>query len=198
MRRSALALCLLCACGAGGTVAPVPGASDSGGPGAPSASVGDAATPPYDAGPPSAKTIGPSGGMALSSDGRVKVTVPTGALTHEVVITISPVPPPLAGALGQTYAVGPLDTALTMPLTLEFTYDPTMIDGNWPADLLIGTVVDGAWAATSTPAIDEGTTTVIAKTSRMGPFALIVRTRDWDAAAEADTHADATDAGASD
>lgn len=191
MRSLVLGGFLLCACSSRGAGTPSPGvaAADSGGPGA--ASAGDAAKPAYDAGPPTAKTIGPSGGIALSSDGRVKVTVPTGALDHEVAITISPVPPPLDGALGQTYAVGPANVVLAMPLTLEFSYDPSMIDGNWPADLLIGTVRDGAWFPISQAAIDEGTSTVIANASRMGSFALIVQKRDWDAAVGTDARVDA-------
>ncbi len=112
----ALLMMMLLACGGGGG--------------------GDAVAPPTPAPPPAAEpltteagipmgvpvstTIGPAGGTLSSSDGRVQITVPAGAVAADTVFTITPLTNPADNAMA-TFKLEPDGMTFTSPLTLTFS-----------------------------------------------------------------------------
>ena len=110
---------------------------------------------PTDAGRPSADAtvsadsgasavIGTSGGTLVSSDGRVAVSVPAGALKSAVKLTIERAANPPAGAIAPVYDLEPDGTTFSIPVTLSMTYDPSLL-GSQPSDVDLATWVNGTW-----------------------------------------------------
>jgi hypothetical protein len=91
----------------------------------------------------SARTIGASGGTVTSSDGALTLTVPAGALSNSVPITINVAASAPSGFLGKAYDIGPTGTQFLRPVGLAFQYDAAFGD---PGALSIATVNgSGAW-----------------------------------------------------
>jgi hypothetical protein len=100
-------------------------------------------------GNPVSKTIGPAGGSIASADGTVQLTIPAGALSTSIVITIQPVSNECPGGLGLGYDFLPNGTQFAKPATISFNYaqddslnDPNLFfiayqdqDNSWMADL---------------------------------------------------------------
>ncbi|MFO1217187.1 MAG: hypothetical protein U1E89_02270 [Burkholderiaceae bacterium] len=137
-RRARLALswlfgasALIAACGGGSggddasAAAPSPGApSPAPGPApapSPAASAPIAVTPAGDPeGLPAFATIGAAGGTLTSSDERLTVTIPAGALAADTEVGIQPITPTAPGALGMAYRLTPEGTKFAQPVTLTF------------------------------------------------------------------------------
>ncbi|MFN2383035.1 MAG: PKD domain-containing protein, partial [Gemmatimonadota bacterium] len=102
-----LLLTLLAACGGGG------GGTD----------------PPID--PPG--TIGPNGGTVRSANNQAGVTVPSGSLTREIVITITPVATPAdlraVGAIGQAYRFAPDGQQFSKLVTVDIFISNAALTG---------------------------------------------------------------------
>lgn len=74
------------------------------------------------------QTIGTAGGTLASTDGRVSLTIPPGALDHDVVITIDELTGTMAPAVpGALYDLGPTGTTFAIPASLTIRYDPTRL-----------------------------------------------------------------------
>ncbi|MGQ0702020.1 MAG: hypothetical protein ACT4PM_02675 [Gemmatimonadales bacterium] len=73
-------------------------------------------------GVPSIATIGAAGGTLASSDGRLTISVPAGALTAGTAITIQPITATAPGALGSGYRLLPEGMTFAQPVTLTFIY----------------------------------------------------------------------------
>lgn len=65
-------------------------------------------------------TIGSGGGALVSSDGRLSITVPAGALATDTQISIDPVTNHAPVGVGHAYRLSPDDTEFSTPATLEF------------------------------------------------------------------------------
>lgn len=143
------------------------------------------------------KVVGASGGTVSSADGRVRLVFPAGALDTDVTITIDPIVSPAPGSFGPTYELGPTGTIFKTAVTLELAYVDSEIEGNWPQDLLVGTLVGGAWAPVRPSTVDETAATVSARTTHFSPYTVMAIKQDWsDAGADAHVGADAaSDAG---
>jgi hypothetical protein len=97
----------------------------------------DSGTDP-DPGPTGSAEIGPAGGTVVSSDGKVEVTVPAGALATTETITVEPLavgslPAAFDGlAVGAAYELGPDGLTFAQPVELEFTSEqtPRQTDGS--------------------------------------------------------------------
>lgn len=82
-----------------------------------------AVTPPgIPEGFPTSATIGPGGGSLGSSDGRLTVTVPAGALAANINFGIQPITATAPGALGSAYRLTPEGQNFAQPVTLTFKY----------------------------------------------------------------------------
>jgi hypothetical protein len=71
---------------------------------------------------PTSATIGAAGGALASSDGRLRISIPAGALAADTTISIQPITATAPGAVGPGYRLGPEGLAFAKPVTLTFGY----------------------------------------------------------------------------
>lgn len=83
------------------------------------------------------KTIGAAGGSITSSDGRMQLNIPAGALTTNTVITIQPITNECPGGIGLAYDMQPNGTKFTKPATLVFHYTDEELDSTDPYFLYV-------------------------------------------------------------
>ncbi len=117
--------------------------------------------------------IGPTGGMAASSDGALQVAIPAGALASDVTVTIVPTTPPGTGSVGTVYEIGPTGTQFAIPVTLTFDYGATNLAGNALSLLRVATYATGSWEILSGASRDMQAQTVSGKTMHLSPYGLV-------------------------
>nr|WP_295934863.1 hypothetical protein [uncultured Dyadobacter sp.] len=76
------------------------------------------------------KTIGPDGGTISSSDDRVQLVIPAGALAKPTQISIQPITNHAPNGLGLAYRFLPEGTTFAKPASLTFSYDPHRVSAN--------------------------------------------------------------------
>jgi hypothetical protein len=116
------------------------------------------------------QTIDTTGGSLPSSDGKLLIGVPLGALTTTIDLTVEPATDAPSGHLGPAYEIGPTGTTFAHPITLSFDYDPS-----WgPANLLrVATVsAGGTWVSINTAA-DQ--THIEGSTTHLSTYGIIVQ-----------------------
>jgi hypothetical protein len=121
--------------------------------------------------------IGASGGMVVSSDGVVALTIPSGALTGDVAISIAPTNTP-GGASSQAYEIGPTGTQFATPAKVTFSYGSLSLGGADPATLRVATFASGGWQILSTATFDWSARTISGTTAHLSPYALVIVTGD--------------------
>jgi hypothetical protein len=139
-------------------------------PGAPSTPVVE---PAFDAGLESGAVelpIGSNGGT-FGVDG-VSVTIPPGALDHDITLSITPIAAPIAGSIGQAFEIGPTGTQFMQPALITFGYTDAELNGSPPSAFAVDTVVGGAWEPVSPPIVDPFTHTIAGTTMHLSPYAL--------------------------
>ena len=80
----------------------------------------------------SAISIGPAGGSVSSSDGKMLLAVPAGALAANTVISIQTLSNNAHGKVGSAYRLTPNGQTFTKPVTLSFAYSDADLDGTAP------------------------------------------------------------------
>jgi hypothetical protein len=88
---------------------------------------------------PSVAKIGPEGGTLTSCDGRLRATIPGGALPAPTDITILPVMAKAPGALGSDYRLLPAGQTFSKPVNLTFRYSPEEAGANVPDLMQVAT-----------------------------------------------------------
>ncbi len=85
------------------------------------------------AGPLVSAAIGANGGVLTTADGRVKITVPAGAVSHNQTFSIQPIQNTLRPGKpdSRSFRLLPENITFSQPITVELKYDP--------ADLSFGT-----------------------------------------------------------
>jgi hypothetical protein len=140
-------------------------------------------------------TIGSAGGTF--GTGSLVVSVPPGAVDHDVTITIAPIDSPAPGAVGQAYEIGPTGTQFRIPILVTLSY--AAVDaGVAPQALSVSTIVGGAWQAVSAPIFDPITATVGGTTTHLSPYALAANQSSTSTAGDASTMSAVPEAGTSD
>jgi hypothetical protein len=95
---------------------------------------------------PTFATIGAAGGTLASSDGRLTVSVPAGALAADTEVGIQPITATAPGALGMGYRLTPAGTTFAQPVALTFRYSPAEAGANVAQAMDIGTRnAQGRW-----------------------------------------------------
>jgi hypothetical protein len=97
------------------------------------------------AGTPVSGSIGAGGGTLTSSDGRIQLVIPPGALSQTTSITIQPVTNLCPGGIGLAYDLQPEGTKFSIPAYLKFNYADSDVDGTSP--LLISSVFQDSASA---------------------------------------------------
>jgi hypothetical protein len=90
-------------------------------------------------GAPVTKTIGTSGGLVLSADGKFTVTIPAGALNKNLDITIQPITNEAPGGIAGGYELMPSGTVFNVPVTLSYHYTDDDMNGSNPYFVYIAT-----------------------------------------------------------
>jgi hypothetical protein len=96
-------------------------------------------------------SIGAAGGTLTSSDGRVQLVVPAGALSQTTNITIQPIVNLCPGGIGLAYDLLPNGTQFAVPASLIFKYTSDEVNGTDPF-LVTSAFQDsvGAWEVNDT------------------------------------------------
>ena len=99
---------------------------------------------------PTSTTIGAAGGTLASSDGRLAIRVPAGALAADTAVSIQPITPTAPGALGSGYRLSPEGVTFAQPVTLEFSYAANEAAANAVPSLRVATRdARGMWSVPS-------------------------------------------------
>ncbi len=92
--------------------------------------------------------VGPAGGTVIAAGGNAKLTIPAGALTNALPISVTPlpVPPSPNGVAPNTaYELGPTGTTFSAPVQLEFKYTQKPGIDSAQAFYRISRYTDGKW-----------------------------------------------------
>lgn len=114
------------------------------------------------------------GGELKSSDGRITMTVPAGAVANATTFTIQPITNTAQGGAGAAYRLGPEGTTFGVPVQLTFHYGPSDISGTAPE--LLGVAYqdsDGYWHALKQATVDAHSGTVTVTTTHLSDWSLL-------------------------
>ncbi|MEO8480045.1 MAG: Ig-like domain-containing protein [Gemmatimonadota bacterium] len=121
--------------------------------------------------------VGPAGGIVIAANGNAKLTIPAGALSSPLPISVTPLPvPPLtAGVVSNTaYELGPSGTHFAQPVTLEFKYASVGIDS---AQALYGLArfTGGKWVRLPGTSAGNPAHTIVATTTSFSTYGITTR-----------------------
>jgi hypothetical protein len=121
-------------------------------------------------GAPTSATIGPAGGTLASSDGRVVLTVPAGALAASTLITIQPVTGEAPLHVGAGYDLLPNGLVFLQPATLTLTYTDAEMDGIDPTSVGLAYQDSlGQWTSVGYGAVDSTARTIAVPVAHFTP-----------------------------
>jgi len=125
-----------------------------------------------DATGPGKTTVGPEGGTVSLAQGRVKLSIPSGALSNEVELTATPTtsfPASNLVVVGSTFEIGPAGTTLAKPVTITITFDPSSLpEGVRENEVRLFQAVGASWATVLDPSVDTEAHTVSGRVSSLG------------------------------
>ena len=81
------------------------------------------------------KTIGAEGGAITSTDGRIKLTIPAGAVSSAQQFSIQPISNQNPMAVGKAYRLEPHNVTFSTPVTVEFSYTEDDLKNTTPEAL---------------------------------------------------------------
>lgn len=116
--------------------------------------------------------IGPAGGTVTADGGKLAITIPAGALSTTLPISVAPMvnppgPPPAYGTSG--YELGPSGTTFAVPVTLTFRYQTTGLD-SLQMLLRVKRLTNGTWLPLEGSVTDGLAGTVSAPTSSFSHY----------------------------
>jgi hypothetical protein len=115
-----------------------------------------------------AATVGSAGGELKTQDGALAVRVPSGALDHDVKVTVESATAPAPGSVGTVFEIGPTGTQFKQPVTIALKYtDQDM------SDLRVATYADGAWQVLPNYVVDAAHHTISGDTMHLSPYAVV-------------------------
>jgi len=118
---------------------------------------------------PASSVIGAAGGTVASSDAAMEVSIPAGALSKDVTVTVEVATTSPAGAIGRVYEIGPTGTTFSAPITMTFHYAGLDLGGHQASELRVATDVAGTsqllagYAQDASAQVVSGTTTHFSK-----------------------------------
>lgn len=93
--------------------------------------------------------VGASGGTVAASNGAASLSIPPGALTSDVKITVAAVADPMSDSrtgLGTPHEFGPEGTKFSQPVTLSMRYDRTKIPaGGAQSEIRVAQLTEAGW-----------------------------------------------------
>ena len=119
-------------------------------------------------------SIGTDGGTVASSDGKVKIVIPSGALNQDTGITVAPVSNQPSGNIGTAYEVGPDGTTFNKPVTISITYDEASIpSGVSESDIKLGTVTNNKWEVITDSIVNTVSNTISGSITRLSTYGIV-------------------------
>lgn len=106
------------------------------------------------------KTIGASGGIIKSANGKITLSFPAGALTTNTEIGIEELESTAPLACGNAFKLTPDGQTFNKPVALTIKYSAFDIDGTVPEALAVSTEADGVWLADTRTKLDTATKTI--------------------------------------
>ena len=120
-------------------------------------------------------SIGPNGGTVTSSDGKVKVVIPSGALSQITGITVAAVSNQPSGNIGTAYEFGPDGTTFNQPVTISITYDEASLpSGVSESDIKLGTVTNNQWEVIADSNVNTVANIVSGTTTHLSTYGVMV------------------------
>lgn len=117
------------------------------------------------------KTIGSAGGSIQSEDGRFNVTIPAGALTTDVPISMQPITNTNGAGVGAGYRMLPDGQQFAKPVTMTVTYTREEVERSMPEALGIAYQnAKGIWMAVGGTQIDTTRKTVSIEVNHFTDF----------------------------
>jgi len=132
--------------------------------------------------------IGAAGGSMGSADGLLTLSIPTGALTSTVTITVQPLTNTAHGGLGSGYRLLPEGQTFSQPVQLTFPYTDADLQGTGPEALSVAyQTSDGYWQLADTIAIDAVNKKVTVDIAHFSDWSLVKTMRIYPATALVET-----------
>ena len=121
----------------------------------------------------SEKTIGATGGSLISTDGRIKVSIPAGALSSNQNITIQTISNHNPMAIKKAYRIQPHGLQFSKPVSIEFSYDLEDIQNTIPEALGIAYQDNNRiWKAIGGAVINKNNKTIVITTTHFSDWSL--------------------------
>jgi hypothetical protein len=117
--------------------------------------------------------IGSQGGTVTSSDGKLSMNVPAGAIDGSIVFAVKAATAWPSGAVGTVYEVEPSGTRFSKPATIALSYAGIDLGARAAADLFVGTAVGSSWESLGTAVNDTHAQTVASTTAHLSVFGLV-------------------------
>jgi hypothetical protein len=127
-------------------------------------------------GPPTTKTIGPAGGTLISTDGRLTLTIPAGALSAETALTVEPVENTAPNGVGWGYHFGPEGTRFAKPASWTYRYQPGEFNGVGPVAIAVQQA-DRSWVLTQGARQDTDNRTITTQIRHFSWWSLVTQYR---------------------
>jgi hypothetical protein len=109
---------------------------------------------------PSSATIGPAGGSIRSTDGRLTLKIPAGALGTSTSLSIGNAANGAPQGVGSGYTVTPGGLSLAKPALLVLAYGPSDTEGSAPGSLGLAFQSGGKWYVATGGSADTAASTV--------------------------------------
>ena len=106
------------------------------------------------------KTIGAEGGVIVSSNGKITLRFPAGALSINTEINIEELESTAPLACGNAFKLTPEGQTFNKPVDLILKYSAYDIDGTVAEALAVSTEADGVWLADTRTKLDTATKTI--------------------------------------
>lgn len=121
--------------------------------------------------------VSTSGGSVTAASGNVMLTIPAGAVTSTLPITVTPKPDTIrtAHVASPGYLFGPTGTQFAQPVTMALKYDAAALPAYTDkASLRVARLVNGSWEVlTEGVEVDSATNTVRAQTRSFSTYAVV-------------------------
>ncbi|MBN1946590.1 MAG: hypothetical protein JW797_13025 [Bradymonadales bacterium] len=140
---------------------------------------------PQGLGEVSLATVGSEGGSISSPDGRLTIAIPPGALASETVLMLSSSSIAAGGNLGPAYEASPEGLLFTLPVTVIYRFDSTLIGATPPQSLMVATLANGTWSPLGTGGVDLDSLSAWGLTTHFSVFGLTSAVVDLDPAPDA-------------
>jgi len=119
-------------------------------------------------------SIGPAGGSITSQDGRLKLTIPSGALSGTVDFAVQPITSQAPGGHGSAYRLEPEGQTFATPVEIAFHYGTPDLAGTAPEALRVAYQDDQHfWRAMRSATLNQADSVIAISTRHLSHWSLV-------------------------